>query len=134
MLQAKKKIQYPVYTYCTDWVDLATAWYSICFLLSQQTDMQLRRSTLDIRTSFNPYMASLESDTTLHLGDLIGKNRLETLKIVTCDICLFAVHHVGLRMVLEPNPVSSLAKLTGLLVRIKVEDFGMWMTRRERCE
>jgi hypothetical protein len=132
MFQAKDKFQYPVY--CTDWVDLTTAWYSICPLLPQRTVIQLRRSTLDIGTSFNTYVASLESDTTPDLGDLIGKNRLETLKIITCDICLAAVHHVEVRTVLEPNLVSSLAKLIGLLDRIKVQDFGMWMMRRERYE
>ena len=132
MFQAKDKFQYPVY--CTDWVDLTTAWYNICFLLSQRTVMQLRRSNTYIRTMFNLHMASLESDTTPNLSDLIGKNRLETLKIITCDIHLFAVHHVELRMVLEPDLVSSLAKLFRLLDRVKVGDFGMWMMRRERHE
>ena len=65
MFQAKDKFQYPVY--CTDWVDLTTAWYSICFLLSQWTVIQLRRSALEIRTLFYSYMASLDGDTNLDL-------------------------------------------------------------------
>ena len=44
MFQAEDKFKYLVY--CIDWVDLTTAWYSICLLLLQQTIIQLRQSTL----------------------------------------------------------------------------------------
>ena len=130
MFQAKDKFQYPVY--CTDWVDLTTAWYSICFLQSQRTVMQLRRSNTHIRTMFDRHMASLEVDTTSYLQDLICKNRFEALEVFTCDMHLFALLLVALRVVLASDLACSHSKFIRLFNRVKVEDFGMWVVRRER--